>query len=168
MGYKVDRDQRTIGKKWHEEAENENPLAAFLTFAIAMLAVIFLLFALPGEAVALEAGTVPSIAKTAELSKAKAKAISKASKAYSKHKKAMTKDQRLEYRKYVWKIDRAKNETRISSILSMLDKYNVRAKLVSKLKEAKGFSLKKAAYVAEWGKRIDKYLTGSNRGQLLH
>lgn len=163
MLYRTPEDNRTIGDIWHEEVENENPVAAFLTFALGMLVVMALLFVLPAEANAdpLTTSGVPTIKVTTALDKSKAKATSKASKAYSKYKSKMTKAQRAEYRKYVWKIDRAKTQKRVEKVAIILDKYVTRAKLVSKLKQAKKFSLAKAGYVYSWGKRVDKYLKGS-------
>ena len=47
-------ERRTLGEIWHEEAERENPLAAFCVFAIAVLAITFSILLLPATAEAEE------------------------------------------------------------------------------------------------------------------
>lgn len=161
--FEMPEDKRTLGEKWHEEVQKENPILAFCTFALGVLVILTLVVVLGSQQAygdELVVTKTPTVAKVSKLDQAKAKASKSAAKSYSKWKKNMTKTQRKQYRDLVWKIDRAKTLKRVNQVKGVVDQYISRAKLCEYI-NAKNFSLKKAAYVTEWGKRVDKYLRGS-------
>ncbi len=164
--------EKTRGERWSEEVANEPLLHTLLVGLVMMIAVCAIVVVVGGsqgpqqahaetlQVASVKDASVKTINGKMAFNQWKSKKAKAALKSYSKWSPNMTKAQRKAYLKLVSKSLDQKTKEGVTAKLDKLKPYLKRVKLCQHI-DARGYSNRKVNEVCEWGKRLDRYLSGT-------